>query len=1835
VSTPASVASVQTQPPQPGQMEGVEQLAEAPKPQPHERIHAQDKAYARYLKRDDAARDAHEQPTVPRKVPRPYYPTHDGETYVNADGYEDLQDEATAKAIWGDGKYAQVTPAFWGIEDDKLKLKQTQVDIARSLDAGKLTLDDAYRAYKHTPHQPAAVFLKYLVHRFNHLDAYDDPAEAAKLDRSFLSLAQQGKAYEKNGHLAVADLHRWTKLNATKLLPALLASRERLQREVLGGVGLNVRHINGEPHVALTRGLDSDVMTDEHALSSWADVPDTGFGTQMHHAWVPVRDLWFSYDHHDSRVPSGSAGPENEWLVSHTAPRYEATREDQKSSRLKNVWRGWADADDARKDVLPHLKSTYLDSTQDAELAHALTRLHGTLPPGHVGRLLEHPNAGPLTLKAARDLWNADSWVAPIPENDVPDLWLPFPAAVEHARAAVRVGGDTTDENAYQRFRRALKNPKLTREDLVHAVQTANPAALHADSHTLLAHPAADSELARGLWQRMRAENLPPTKALQASPLLPNDILDQAAQAGYSGVLANPNHTEKHTERILGRGRRAAPRRGQAPEAAAMESTRWKDVAQYNARLSPEHVTMLRDHAKDSSAPIEVRDILKKYATQNPNATAEGLRPLLEGERGATYAKWMASRAVKLPGDIQVAVVNKLIEAATTSTDGSFERREANSGLHEMTTRDDLTPEAVRALLSMPEAKNVSALFSLKNNVYRNKHVTPEMLEAAWPKGEDRSQYDWALSGSVGSYGGLAALHAAIWNRRNYAERRLKEHLVKPLPSNLGKSEKDGIWHAQLRGWLQQKKREQERPTFYHQVHINDLERVKSEGVLHPEPTDEVLDGYVVWARPAKDHHLHEWTENARPGRALISFETDEPATRHDDRVYWTRPVQVRNVKTVGMQMAKTHGPLKFPNLGLPDDRRPTLIVQTPDQQKRVNRAMSNAAFRAKGLDNVFEPGEERVSIIRRDSEAREGLHYGMASHSAPDLAYATSDAIRQKNSQETFGEPDRATGTPTDPTGGTGALSTTLHENMHSMFTRVGKKYGEGARKNLVRNLLRTLPGTWRDAIGYHTEWRRGAPDEGEESLTCLLNYLNNPREREAFYESAPGEKGWLSFEDPQYHRVHHTFMKQAYQMLRNAAAQADENWLRADFTPPLQKEPTHKAEGDLEKAHGPFTLPKLGIADDRRETPIVTTQRQVDGKGHLMANAAVNGMPGSIMPRAEREKMVADAQAAVRLTNGTASVAATPNAISFSMSNKLRAERRARRGSLVGPADLDPNNHPNAAWTTQEHENLHLLLNRVQAKYGREGRHTLVQNLVEAIPSEHRNTLLSFMSRRIPGSVTDAAKKDYRHEEVLTTLLNYLNNPAERTAYYKAKGMPDEHQRAHHTSMKRAYEALRGAAEVATPAWTNILYPWRQRGQQDFWEWSTRGNLNDKKGDPWLAGRKPTKKSEGALNLPSGDLDEGELQTARAMLGHNDTHQAALDAAHFLVGRKQHLDLDRFHTALALYGCHERAALYAVGLSDSATNLRSLRGVLSIGGLQKSEEGEPEHVVSIHSVQPGTEDAADTAASVQRAVQAGMLKALHLNGKHSKGATAARDPESGYVWLLKPGSGKQSPAAGARDDKASQSRREAAFFHVSKLFDLEKYFPHADLLLVNAEEWAAMRLLGPSFKTLDEKNQEEDAHAREVLQPYLEDGRLHRWGILDYVLGNTDSHGQNIMVSPSGSVALIDHGAAFAGEGFDPAHDHNSFIPYYLRAFAPFDDFKLLKPEQRIRYMPKLDRTQDAALKAWLQGVNDVLVEQTIERFGIDPKPSMERLHRVRALADGPGNLSEAINGLWAGTV
>ncbi len=387
--------------------------------------------------------------------------------------------------------------------------------------------------------------------------------------------------------------------------------------------------------------------------------------------------------------------------------------------------------------------------------------------------------------------------------------------------------------------------------------------------------------------------------------------------------------------------------------------------------------------------------------------------------------------------------------------------------------------------------------------------------------------------------------------------------------------------------------------------------------------------------------------------------------------------------------------------------------------------------------------------------------------------------------------------------------------------------------------------------------------------------------------------------------------------------------------------------------------------------------------------------------------------------------------------------------------------------------------------------------------------------------------------------------------------------------------------------------------------------------KAEPNLYSKEEIAQYEGAAVAQSGawTLLMEQLDGVRRLLGLR-TNSVTLNKARALYAAEEDADA-------------AKVALEAYNLRATPSNRAALEMVM---GMEDFGKEEAPLTIASYKIAPVNAEGVSTADAIQRAADGGYINAVKLNGKHSKGTMLAKDPQTKKVYLLKPGSGKNSPARGVSEIAATQSEREAAFWHVADAWGIGDAFPRADLILVNNHQTAAMELLGITYRNLGSKKREDPNLPARILEPYRQNATLFKWSLIDYVLGNPDRHSQNMMVDPDDrQVKLIDHGSALAGKSFDPSEDDNSFIPFYLRAWTN-QKFKDMQPHLRLRYMPGLNPRAEQVFDEWVARLNEDTMAEILTDYNVDPSPALERLSIIRAM---PGPKWLVLNKLWAGAV
>jgi len=233
--------------------------------------------------------------------------------------------------------------------------------------------------------------------------------------------------------------------------------------------------------------------------------------------------------------------------------------------------------------------------------------------------------------------------------------------------------------------------------------------------------------------------------------------------------------------------------------------------------------------------------------------------------------------------------------------------------------------------------------------------------------------------------------------------------------------------------------------------------------------------------------------------------------------------------------------------------------------------------------------------------------------------------------------------------------------------------------------------------------------------------------------------------------------------------------------------------------------------------------------------------------------------------------------------------------------------------------------------------------------------------------------------------------------------------------------------------------------------------------------------------------------------------------------------------------------------------------------------------------------------------------------------------------AWLIKVEAGNRPGIISAKS--GLQSVKESAFYIVARdIFGLGELLPEVLLGEVIYENdrkpAAAIKMLPSRYKLAVEQERERPGSMPAILSKYLKSGLLHRVAFMLYALGDGDSHGRNIMTDGH-FVKFIDHGSGFANADFNPATDHNIFMPYILRAGVVKEN---MSPEEKLDKMPKIENMEVRKnLSAWILSINSRSLAQKLNSKEIDPLPTEGRLKKIQSMVAEGMEPDQAINQVW----
>lgn len=514
-------------------------------------------------------------------------------------------------------------------------------------------------------------------------------------------------------------------------------------------------------------------------------------------------------------------------------------------------------------------------------------------------------------------------------------------------------------------------------------------------------------------------------------------------------------------------------------------------------------------------------------------------------------------------------------------------------------------------------------------------------------------------------------------------------------------------------------------------------------------------------------------------------------------------------------------------------------------------------------------------------------------------------------------------------------------------------------------------------------------------------------------------------------------------------------------------------------------------------------------------------------------------------------------------------------------------------------DHEAQHTVFANIAQKHGIHAQHAAVEHVMSAL-SERDKSVLGMLNPQLKNYAESA-----RNEEMIAYMQNFLQDPDRRKSALNnfapnGKRLTESGQRKVHDMLKDMWKRMRNKAHEFGPEQVDAYKKRVMKADTQVIE----------------IGAKLIKEIPGMGYNVVEDMSGSTLIDSKI-----------LKAIEFLSGKK--CDMAKYRHAFWSTEDQYAAALMAVDMEPTDENKQSLKSIADLQEIKKNQADDTIKVVK--QVFPSD---MRVAQALQRGVDSLEVHTPELEGKHVGGIRTVKDPETQEVFLLKPGSGGASPARGVKEQIASPSEREVAFYEVAKALGMGERMVETYLMNIDGKYVAAMRMLPHNWTNLEKLKFQNRSLPASVLEKYRVTGELHTWGILDYILGNPDRHGQNLMVGPLDDnypVVLIDHGSALAGPGFSPGDDEDSFIPYYFRAWNQKAFKNSLTPDKKIGLMPKTSDAGRTHIEEFIRKLNPAAIEGVLSRFGVDPTAIMSRVEKVKHLLSNGLALDEGVNKLW----
>lgn len=224
--------------------------------------------------------------------------------------------------------------------------------------------------------------------------------------------------------------------------------------------------------------------------------------------------------------------------------------------------------------------------------------------------------------------------------------------------------------------------------------------------------------------------------------------------------------------------------------------------------------------------------------------------------------------------------------------------------------------------------------------------------------------------------------------------------------------------------------------------------------------------------------------------------------------------------------------------------------------------------------------------------------------------------------------------------------------------------------------------------------------------------------------------------------------------------------------------------------------------------------------------------------------------------------------------------------------------------------------------------------------------------------------------------------------------------------------------------------------------------------------------------------------------------------------------------------------------------------------------------------------------------------------NGINEAKSAFRKNASTGMISWVKGCDTEPFSSRGSGERKFSQAEREAAFYNLAKgYFGMGHYVPPTSV--VKHPVTGELHSVQAALPNADHYSSSNPEHTTTLMNHGMT-GEIDKLGAMDYILGQSDRHDGNYMMSEnSPNLHLIDNGYAFAARP-----THAGWRPGYL------SEYNLLRNTNMRRFHPEAGR--------WLLGLDPNSLEQEMHKLSIPEsyrKESVRRLAHMQSALRGAG--------------